>query len=362
MVIYKSNLAGPYHIENGLPCQDSFAIFHSDAISVLAVTDGLGSELYSDIGASVAAQAAVKYCSKRIIKGMDFADIKRVMNNALVSSYKAVLARANEDGNDSDEYDSTLCLAVYYGEHLYFAQSGDSGLVALLENGEYYRVTTQQRDEEGRVFPLCWGPEKWEFGYVDSPVSAFMLMTDGVFEQICPKLMRKRDIEINIPLARRFLDRFDCTEEDVPELEKAVHKYLEHYPRHLLDDDKTVVVLINPERRPAEKDEAYYAIPDWKTMCDEAEKRLLGSDTTIVEEIGDIVDDSLLFVDAISDNLETSVGSIRHDPGNELVVQSDDVEARKNSSHNAEDISELSEDVKKNEQLNTHQNTGATSS
>ena len=144
MVIYKSNMAGPYHIENSLPCQDSFAIFHNDAFYVLAVADGLGSELYSDVGASVAAQTAVEYCSERIIDGMEFAEVKKVMNNALVNAYKAVLTRATEDGNDSDEYDSTLCLAVYDGERLYFAQSGDSGLVALLENGEYCRVTTQK--------------------------------------------------------------------------------------------------------------------------------------------------------------------------------------------------------------------------
>lgn len=274
MIIYKCNMAGPYHIESGLPCQDSFAVYQDENYSVLAVTDGLGSELYSDVGASIAAETVVEYCSKHLTIGMQFEDIRKVMNNALVNAYKSVLTRAAEDGNDSDEYDSTLCLAVYDGEHLFFAQSGDSGLVALLENGEYFRVTTQQRDDEGRVFPLCWGPQKWEFGYVNSPVSAFMLMTDGVFEQICPKLMRNRDIEVNIPLARKFLDHFDCVENDVIALEKAAYEYLEHYPRHLIDDDKTVVVLINSERKPAEKEESYYAIPNWKAMREEAERKL----------------------------------------------------------------------------------------
>ena len=278
MIIYKSNMAGPYHIENGLPCQDSFAVFQDENHAVLAVADGLGSEMYSDVGAAVAARTAVEYCSGNIAAGMPFEDVRKVMNNACVSAYRAVLTRAEEDGNDPDEYDTTLCLAVYDGRRLFYAQSGDSGLVALLENGEYRRVTTQQRDEEGRVFPLCWGPEKWEFGEVDAPVSAFMLMTDGVFEQICPRLLTDREIEINVPLARRFLDRFDVGAEDVPELEEAAREYLEHYPRHLLDDDKTVIVLVNPDRRPEEKDEAYYAIPDWKTLRSEAERKLAGTD------------------------------------------------------------------------------------
>lgn len=362
MVIYKSNMAGPYHIESGLPCQDSFAIIHNEAFSVLAVTDGLGSELYSDVGAAVAAQTAVEYCSEHITEGMGFAEIKKVMNNALVSAYRAVLTRAVEDGNDSDEYDTTLCLAVYDGEHLCFAQSGDSGLVALLENGEYYRVTTQQRDEEGRVFPLCWGPEKWEFGYVDSSVSAFMLMTDGVFEQICPKLMRKRDIEINIPLARKFLDRFDCTKEDVTELEKAVHDYLERYPRHLLDDDKTVVVLVNPERRPEEQDEAYYVIPDWKAMRDEAVMSLSGFDSGNSETIGNATNEPLPLAGTASGIPVTSMDTLHRDLGNSLGGRFDGTELNANSSLVAESTSEYSENVKKTEPLTAHQNLGSTSS
>ena len=318
MITYKCNMAGPYHIESDLPCQDSFAIIRKDSFSFLAVTDGLGSELYSDVGAAVAAHTAVEYCSERITEGMEFAEIKKVMNNALVYAYKDVLTRAAEDGNDPDEYDTTLCLAVYDGKNLYFAQSGDSGLVALLENGEYYRATTQQRDEEGRVFPLCWGPEKWEFGCVEAPVSAFMLMTDGIFEQICPKLMRKRKIEINVPLARRFLDHFDCTE-------KAVHKYLEHYPRYLLDDDKTVVVLINPERRPEEKDEAYYAIPDWQAMRDEAEALLAAGNSRNAEGIDNAADPALPIEEAPPDDLDVSTDTSPRDPDAPPIVRSDDV-------------------------------------
>ncbi len=360
MVLYKSSMTGPYHIENDLPCQDSFAVFQNEAFCILAVTDGLGSELYSDVGAAVAAQTAVEYCSERILEGMEFAEIKKVLNNALVSAYKAVLARAAEDGNVSDEYDTTICLAVYDGERLYYAQSGDSGLVALLENGEYYRVTTQQRDEEGRVFPLCWGPEKWEFGFVDSPVSAFMLMTDGVFEQICPKLMRNRDIDINIPLARRFLNRFDCTEKDVPELEKAVHRYLENYPRYLLDDDKTVVVLVNPERRPKEKDESYYAIPNWKEMLDEAKKQLSEFNSDVPEESDNSADAELSPETADPDDSATSTDASQHNPDNDSAGQINGAESQENASSEAATASEPSGDVKKNELLSCRPGTGLT--
>lgn len=143
MIIFKANMAGPYHIENGLPCQDSFAISHGEGFSVLAVADGLGSELYSDTGSAVAAQTAVEYCSEHAAAGMPFGELKKVMNNCLVTAYKAVLTRAAEDGNDPDEYDTTLCLAIYDGERLSFAQSGDSGLRSS-------RLARQEQDRTAR--------------------------------------------------------------------------------------------------------------------------------------------------------------------------------------------------------------------
>lgn len=99
-------------------------------------------------------------------------------------------------------------------------------------------------------------------------------MTDGVFEQVCPKLMRKNTIDVNIPLARKFLDWFSCSEDDVPEIEEYITGYLEHYPSEYLDDDKTVIILINQNRIPAMKEEDYYAIPDWDSLYKESEKKL----------------------------------------------------------------------------------------
>ena len=307
MITYKCNIAGPYHIDRGIPCQDSFSVITNERFSVLAVADGLGSELYSDIGASVAAHAAVNYVAEHFESDMQYEEIQKSMKDAYVYAYRTVLERAKNDGNDPDEYDTTLCLAVYDGKHLFFAQSGDSGLVALLEDGNYLRVTSQQRDEEGRVFPLCCGPEKWEFGYIDSPVSSFMLMTDGVLEQICPKLLRNNKTDINIPLARKFLDRFDCTHEDVPALEKAVCDYLENYPKHMLDDDKTVVVLVNPDLKPAKKEESYYDIPDWRSLREKAERILFPNGIDCL----DSSDDEALLP---TSNIETPEGSIISKP------------------------------------------------
>ncbi|MGI5884536.1 MAG: protein phosphatase 2C domain-containing protein [Candidatus Spyradocola sp.] len=277
-MVFACCMAGPYHLDCGIPCQDAFAVQQgAGSIVCAAVADGLGSERFSDAGAQTAAQTAVAFCAAQLQPEMEPAAAQAVLQAAFSEAWAAVAARAAQEGNPLGEYDSTLCLAAYDGERLVFGQSGDSGLVALLESGDYVLVTDQQRDEEGNVFPLCFGPEKWVFGCVEAPVSGLMLLTDGLLAQICPPLLRGREIEINVPLARRFLDRFDCPEEDVPALEAAAKAYLAGFPRAAIDDDKTFVVCLNPQRPPKEKPADYYSAPDWDALRRETEEKLFHS-------------------------------------------------------------------------------------
>lgn len=277
IITYKNSMAGPYHIDEGLPCQDScFISMGKDGLIIAAVADGLGSEEFSDIGSQVAAETAVTRCAEELAADTPPEEVRKKLNNSFVEAYRAVLERADKDGNARDEYDTTLCLAVYdpASGRLFYGQSGDSGLVALLSDGSYKQLTRQQRDEGGCVYPLCFGPDYWEFGEAEGRVSAFMLMTDGVFEQICPKLMKKEEVTVNVPLAQKFLDRFDCPPDKVSELEQASAAFLEKYPRSKLDDDKTVVAVINTDAVPARREESYYAPPDWTALYQKAMKKI----------------------------------------------------------------------------------------
>ena len=255
ILTYHVNLAGPYHIKKGIPCQDSWAVKGSDqGLLVAAVADGLGSEQHSDIGSFIAVHTAVDYCAERVTRDMTADEILNLIKRSFVFAYMAILQKTAADQLDSSEYDTTLCMAVYDGTHLYYGQSGDSGIVILLENGEYRKVTAQQRDEEGNVFPLCFGPEKWEFGFVQNTVSSVLLMTDGVFEQICPPFWKDRQDCVNVLLARKFAEWFDCSKEEVPMLQAAAGKYLANYPDTVLYDDKTIIAMIHAEQKASSKD------------------------------------------------------------------------------------------------------------
>ena len=162
---FKANMAGPYHIEHGIVCQDSYAVREGKNGEIIAaVADGLGSELYSDVGSLVGVDRAVEYCAEKLTPDMSVDEIKKMISNSFVHAYAAILERAEEDKQDSDQYDTTMCLAVYDGERVVYGQSGDSGMIAVLESGEYVQLTQQQRDAEGCVYPLCSGPEFWRFG------------------------------------------------------------------------------------------------------------------------------------------------------------------------------------------------------
>ena len=282
---YAVHMAGPYHLDSGLPCQDSFFVKRDPGGVVYAsAADGLGSESRSDVGARIAARQACEHCMAHYKSGMPFSQVKKIMNNAFVYAYKAVLTQAQADGQPAGEYDTTLCMVIFDGGHVFYGQSGDSGILALLRSGEYVPLTRQQRDEDGCVYPLCCGPDMWVFGEAPAPVSAVMLMTDGVWEQVCPPLLRRRDVPVNVPLAGKFMDRRETSLKAVKKLRAAAAEYLKNYPRWLLDDDKTAVVIYDPlqpaQRMPAE----YYRAPDWEALQRAAQAKLYADAPCAQEE------------------------------------------------------------------------------
>lgn len=264
---YSACMAGPYHIDNGIPCQDSrYIVARDDGIVVAACADGLGSELHSDIGSQIASRTAVTYCAEHIDSNISTEKILKVIKHSFVNAFKAVLEKAEEMKEDIDQFDTTLCLAIYDGETVWYGHSGDSGLIVKFNTGHYCPVTTQQRDEDGCVFPLCSGPEYWVFGKVEGSVSSLMLMTDGVWEQMCHPLLRNEEVKINTALIRSFMEHTETEPSVIDKVEEACVDYLERFPKEWLDDDKTVIVLYNPENPAAEMPEEYYKYPDWNAL------------------------------------------------------------------------------------------------
>ncbi len=260
---------GTYHIKHDLVCQDAHKIVKcGERLAVAAVADGLGSEEHSDIASRLAAEVSTAYCAEQIKEDLSEEQILTIIRDSFALAQSRIEQAAEANGHELDQYDTTLSLAVLMHDTLYYGQSGDSGIVALTADGLYQKVVEQQRDEEGRVYPLYFGDDKWVFGKYPQPVLSVFLATDGMLEILFPVYIRTEPVSIYVALARYFmgpdsLHIEECGEDAVRE---KIAAFMRSIPDAQVNDDKTVVVLLDPDIEMKMQAPEYYAEPDWPAL------------------------------------------------------------------------------------------------
>ena len=260
---------GAYHVKNGIVCQDAHNIIkRDDSFVIAAVADGLGSEEHSDVASRLAVKTSAEYCSEHISDDCSEEQILSIIRDSFALAQSRIEKAAEDNDHDLDQYDTTLSLVVLQNDILYYGQSGDSGIVALTSDGLYKRVVDQQRDEEGRVYPLYFGDDKWEFGKFADPVVSVLLATDGMLETLFPVYIRNEPVNIYVALARYFMGPDSLKIEELGEESVCakIAEFMDHIPDSQVNDDKTVVVLVNPDREMHMQEPEYYAEPDWNTL------------------------------------------------------------------------------------------------
>lgn len=266
---YGVSLQGTYHIKNGIVCQDSHCIKKiANNIVAAAVADGLGSEIHSDIASSIAAQIATEYCADHITEDLTDTQILGILHSSFQIAQEQIEQEAKRNNDELDQYDTTLSLAVLINNSLFYGHSGDSGIVALTMDGTYERVTEQQRDQDGRVYPLYFGDDKWVFEKYPKEVCSVFLATDGIFETLFPIYLRDESVPIYVALAQYFMDieslRIDEFGEET--VQNNMRHFLSSIPDAQVSDDKTVVVLVNSSVPHQKQPDEYYEEPDWDTV------------------------------------------------------------------------------------------------
>lgn len=279
---YGVSVAGPRHLEKGIPCQDAHAFWVSDdgTMAIAAVADGLGSEFFSDEGSDVASRAVVTYLRDHFVPHGGEDDPFDVLRSSFAAAWEAVCSLAGERGQSIDEFDTTLCVAVLSRGTLWWGNSGDSGLVTCHIDGTYELATSMQRTEDGSVYPLCYD-DRWEFGCLGN-VATLLLCTDGVLEGMIapPVLAVQTDSPIDREKASQFLHPQADFSACLAGVEESLRAYLEEYPREWVDDDKTVVVVFDDEALPGRQGDQYYAPPDWHAVYERVNSALYGTPST----------------------------------------------------------------------------------
>jgi len=276
---YGVTVQGTYHVKNNTVCQDAHEIVKCpNDIGIAAVADGLGSEEHSDIASKIAVKIATKHCAENIFDSTGEEEILNVICASFYLAQKSIEEEAQKNEHELDQYGTTLSLAVLIHDTLYYGHAGDSGIIALATDGLFIKITNQQRDDEGRVFQLNFNEEKWVFGKVDKKVASVFLATDGMYETLFPIYIRDEKVNLYVLLARFFMDNNSLHIDEIGEdaTKERIEKFICDIPDAQVNDDKTVVVLVNTDIPTELQPPAYYAEPDWaelKRKRDEAWKR-----------------------------------------------------------------------------------------
>lgn len=226
-------------------------------VIVAAVADGVSSMILSGEGARLASEAAVDAAAEAFVHGElvpgDASALKGVYERAL----RAVAdVAAGEPAADIASFACTLCLVVWDGARVWYGNAGDSGAIAVDAAGAPFALTHLHRGPLScQVFPLH-DTYHWEFGYA-AGAAGVLMATDGMLEKFAT--WEPGSYGAPTDFNREAIDLFmacDIDAGDVPALCGGAADYLRALPATCVDDDKTVVALINTEGGlPADADE-----------------------------------------------------------------------------------------------------------
>ena len=264
---YGFKVKGASHEKEGTPCQDAFVIVPCDDDMVIAaVADGLGSCAYSEIGSEKVVKAATRYCKQNLVQSDSPDDILKTIKSAFFEAESEVEKEAESNNHDLVQYHTTLSLAVLIGDTLYYGHSGDSGIIALTTEGRFEKVTKQQRDEDGYVFPLFFNDDRWDFGQFDKKVCSVLLATDGMLECLLPRLLKN---EPHVSTVGKLMDNrsLHIDKERENTVKEQMESYIKTIPSERVGhDDVTIVVLVNTSIEPRTQPMEYYKEPDWTEL------------------------------------------------------------------------------------------------
>ena len=259
---------GFYHIERGIVCQDYHLVKQIDKhLIIAAVADGLGSETHSDIASKIACEEALSYCEQHINRKSKDEEILKTIKESFHLALNTIKQYGQDNNIPLDQLDTTLVVSVYRHGHLYFGNSGDSGIVVLNSDGTYQAVTEKQNDENGCVFPLCFGEEKWEFGERDN-VASVLMATDGIFDLLFPYLLNDQDIKIYVPLCEYLMNNesLHFSNRSKDKVCQKMEAFIDSLTKEEVNDDKTIVVMLDTSIKVTRQDDSYYATPNWAEL------------------------------------------------------------------------------------------------
>ena len=95
-----------------------------------------------------------------------------------------------------------------------------------------------------------------------------LLATDGILKLFFPVYIRHQPVSIYVALARFWMDRdaLDIEKRGEAEVQRELEGWMESLSEEQVDDDKTMVILVDSEASVTLQPAAYYQEPDWTAL------------------------------------------------------------------------------------------------
>lgn len=350
---YGFSIVGKSHINKGTCCQDSHMIKELDnGWIIAAVADGVGSAKNSQIGSSIAAKTVVEFCAECMPWDYSVIGIKSMLRTAYNYALKQIIKESEKSGEALESYDTTLTTVIYDGHRIIYGHSGDGGIIGLTVYGDYVQITSPQKGVDMiSVLPLRSGYTVWTIDSYEEELAAVMIMTDGMLDgALCPYLLKlSNKSEVYTPIATFFADPlgipnnkkdFEALRKDIEDFITAKEDYSsevfyskleniytkrfkekttdiidglksKNYPcafMQSVQDDKTMVALINTDIQVDTKEIDFYSEPNWEELQEEWNRRAyphLYTEHTDENETNENNDTSL-----IDNDQDTSVSQV----------------------------------------------------
>jgi len=174
-----ASVAGTSHQAAGRQCEDVCGWRAAPEVTCLAVADGAGSRPMSRCGAALAVESALLACADGPRAGDPAAWLRLVFGAAR----EQITARALADGNEVDDYATTLAVAILTRAAVAVGQIGDTIAVAG-RAGSYQTVAPAPRAEYVNETAFLTGPDALGELRIDVTAAAeadtVFLATDGL--------------------------------------------------------------------------------------------------------------------------------------------------------------------------------------
>ena len=233
-----ASVAGPLHVKNGIPNQDYCLAKRCKWGNIVAVSDGLGSKIHSDIGSREACKAvfeAARCYSNRDMGSFDFLTID--MLQTIHTNWLIKIAPLSP-------YDcSATCLfAFLYKEEIMLGRLGDGMIAALGKSDKDNLILSENKQESFSNCTEClqeeFKPDKWEVRIINSnEYDAVLLCTDGISDDLVPE----KTIAFSQELHRSYVNMRPR------KITRDIKRWLNAWPTPGHSDDKTIACLFRRE-------------------------------------------------------------------------------------------------------------------